>query len=369
MGKRKKRGKANTTQSAVNEDCSNEAVENEIEDRTNNQKYTVDDLLDRVSIYMENFDYELALKFCQKALGIEPDNLRIVETCGNVCAEMGDLENAKMYYRKAIELEKDKGHVKYLYLGQISQGMEAVGYYETALKIMKEVIEYNDNNLTTNSSNLQTSLTQRDVSSVYCSLAEIFMTDCCMNEGAEKQCETYCKQSLEADQDNLEAYTVMCNFLLSSNDLESAKSSGEKAFELWKRTTDSNEDSIPEHMAYETRINLIKILLEIECYDKVSSIVDQLIEENEDDVRIWYYLGLAKSLMNSSDNPRFYLEKALELFEISACEDEDMLQHINELLVKCPLEDGVAMEALPEEEEEEDASNKDVTNSCMDVEE
>ena len=44
---------------------------------------------------MDSFDYELAHKFCKRALELEPDNVQVLETLGNLLAEQGDVEGAK----------------------------------------------------------------------------------------------------------------------------------------------------------------------------------------------------------------------------------------------------------------------------------
>ena len=44
---------------------------------------------------LDNFNYELAIKFCERALGIEPDNLEVLEMAGSVYLETGDMDKAK----------------------------------------------------------------------------------------------------------------------------------------------------------------------------------------------------------------------------------------------------------------------------------
>ena len=316
--------------------------------------YSVPDLMERVDQYVESFDFELAYKFCQKALELEPNNTNVIEVTGNVCAEQGELEKAKQYFLKAVKLEPDTGHIKYLYLGQISEGQEAVNYFSNAINILKLKLESILNNTKdAGEKQMQQRSINTDISNVYCSLAEIYMTDCCMEEDAQKLCEYFCKQAIGTNDKNPDSYIVMCNFLLSSNDMVQAKESALKLYNLWRSLTESQQDNIPTAMSYECRVSLIKVLIEIEYFDKVYDIVDQLIEENEDDIRIWYYLGLAKYFLlqadKNNDNPRFYLEKALELFEKTGYKDDDMKTHIEEMLGSCPAE-----EELPVIMEEED---------------
>ena len=326
-----------------------------IENGDSKMNYSVPDLMERVDQYVESFEFELAYKFCQKALELEPNNTNVIEVTGNVCAEQGELEKAKQYFLKAVKLEPDTGHVKYLYLGQISEGQEAVNYFNNAIIILKSKLESILNNKEdADEKEIQQRSINTDISNVYCSLAEIYMTDCCMEEEAQKICECFCKQAIETDDKNPDSYIVMCNFLLSCNDMVQAKESAIKLYDLWRSLTESQPENIPTAISYEARISLIKILIEIEYFDKVFDLVDQLIEENEDDIRIWYYLGLAKYFLlqadENNDNPRFYLEKALDLFERTGYEDDDMKTHIEEMLGSCPPED--EMPVIMEEEDE-----------------
>lgn len=368
MGRKKKRGGNKTVKPAENIEEDTENMHNVVteskDEEEKGEKYTVYDLMTRVNEYLENFNHEMALLFCQKALAMEPNNVKVLECYGNVCAEVGDIEKAKKYFNDAVNIQPNKGHVKYLYLGQLHEGLDAVKFYEKGIELMKHVIQTEENN---QEDLKQRTLTNTDIANVYCSIAEIFMTDCCMEEDAEELCEKYCKLAIEIDSKSLDASVGMCNLLLNQCKMDDAKASTLTAFELWSTfSKETSEEMIPEVMSYEARVTLIKLLIEVECYDKVSVIVDQLIEENEDDLRIWYYLGLAKSLLKDTDNPRFYLEKALELFEKTGLERDEMVDHIEELLKDCPPDDD--MEMIEEEDEEEVNEAKDNLNS-MDVEE
>lgn len=55
---------------------------------------------------MDNFDFEMARLFCQRALDIEPTNLNTLDMLGNICAELGDMEKAKQISIYGVGLEK-----------------------------------------------------------------------------------------------------------------------------------------------------------------------------------------------------------------------------------------------------------------------
>lgn len=44
---------------------------------------------------INRFEYEIAQKFCQRALEIEADNIRALETTGTLLLELGNPESAK----------------------------------------------------------------------------------------------------------------------------------------------------------------------------------------------------------------------------------------------------------------------------------
>lgn len=56
--------------------------------------YTVDQLLDRVDEYMEDFELELAHKFAERALSTAPNDVRALESMAVVLLEGGDPDNA-----------------------------------------------------------------------------------------------------------------------------------------------------------------------------------------------------------------------------------------------------------------------------------
>ena len=44
---------------------------------------------------IDEFNFELAQKFCQRALETEPDNVRALETSASLLLELGNVDGAK----------------------------------------------------------------------------------------------------------------------------------------------------------------------------------------------------------------------------------------------------------------------------------
>jgi len=43
---------------------------------------------------VENFEYELALEYCEAALVVAPSNVTVLETTGGLLLDLGDIERA-----------------------------------------------------------------------------------------------------------------------------------------------------------------------------------------------------------------------------------------------------------------------------------
>mgnify|MGYP000338535364 CR=1 FL=1 len=49
----------------------------------------------KVDECLDNFNFELAVKFCERALETEPDNVQVLETAGAIYLETRDTNKAK----------------------------------------------------------------------------------------------------------------------------------------------------------------------------------------------------------------------------------------------------------------------------------
>lgn len=387
--KKKKKSDMNNTPQELNLEVTNlngDLSQNGCTDVNDTTKYTntstvqaklfsVDDLMSRVNDYIEKFEFDLAIKFCQKAISLEPNNTQVLESLGNIYTELGDVENAKMYFLQSVDGAPERGHVKYLYLGQLSEGWEAVKYYQKAIALLQ-------NNVTESNAKQASDGTNEDhdISVAYTSLAELFMTDLCMDDSAEEECRKYCQLAIDTDGENIDAYITMAGFLITVNNMEQASAICKQAFQLWQHFSELAQDNIPDVVSYQSRSTLVKNLIEVEDYDSVPPIIEQLIEENEDDVLLWYYMGLAKSLQiagapqdPSHDSPKYFLEKALHLFTKVGCDDSDIYDHINELLKSCidlGQVGGLDLDTIDEDQQENIVEEKESVedSNCCDME-
>lgn len=71
------------------------------------------------------------------------------------------------------------------------------------------------------------------VTSIYCSLAELYMTDLCEETDAEDCCEKYVEAALNESPNSYEAFQTLANMRLSQNRSEEAAEALAKSIQLW----------------------------------------------------------------------------------------------------------------------------------------
>lgn len=103
----------------------------------------------------DRFEYELAIKFCKKALEIDNKNFECLHMLSSLFIELGDLELSIQTYQQLIHLYPDD-HMAYIALAELLSSIE---YYEKGLQIF--LLHKNPDNLT--------------LCNIYCSLAELYL--------------------------------------------------------------------------------------------------------------------------------------------------------------------------------------------------
>ncbi|XP_062277960.1 uncharacterized protein si:dkey-12j5.1 isoform X1 [Scomber scombrus] len=333
------------------------------------EKYSVHQLLEKTEECMDGFDFEMAALYCQRALDLESTNLKGLDMLGHISSELGDTHKAKGVFLRAVELSPDVGHSKYMYLGQIHTGQEAVDYYTRGIQVLLSTLD-KQAQTTQPQAGAAAPLdedselpTVKDVSVAYCSITEIYLTDLCMEEGAADKCKEFIDSALQYNPDNPEALQLMASYLFSVERNQEGKVYLLKSVGLWlpalkqsAASSSTEEDMQNEIPPYESRITTAKLLIEAEEYEMAVDVVESLLEEDDEVVQVWYlsgwvcYLQLEKAkeqqvregrevteeekeewkaLMEAA---RLHLTNAKKLYSKMRCDDQPILEHVEQLL-------------------------------------
>lgn len=332
------------------------------------EKYSVQQLLQKTEECMDSFDFEMAGLFCQRALDVEPANLQVLDMLGHIYSELGDTQKAKEAFLHAVALSPDVGHSKYMYLGQIHTGQEAVDYYTRGIHVLLNALEKQETTTAQAGAAAQPDEdpelpTEKDVSVAYCSIAEIYLTDLCLEEGAADKCREFIEKALQYHHDNPEALQLMASYLFSTERNQEGKDYLLKSVGMWlpaqkhsAASSTTGEDIQNEIPPYESRITTAKLLIESEEYEMAVDVLEGLLEEDDEVVQVWYlsgwvcYLQLEKAKeqqeregreateeekeegMALKEAARSYLTNAKKLYNKLRCDDQPMSEHVEQLL-------------------------------------
>lgn len=86
----------------------------------------------------------------------------------------------------------NRGYSKYMNMGQLMEGMEAVQCFEKGVQIMQSVLD-------TESDPQGKASLKREISNGLVNIAELWMTDLCFDASAESRCEASVARAIQCD--------------------------------------------------------------------------------------------------------------------------------------------------------------------------
>jgi Tfp pilus assembly protein PilF len=154
-----------------------------------------------VFVAPDSFQPELASRFFERALELEPENVDVMDEYADMLLGVGNVAKASKLLRKSISLAPDAGYSKFMNLGQVMEGRDAVQCFEQGVVNMQRVLQ------TLQDAKEQATL-RREMSNGFLSIAELWMTDLCFEANAEQSCESAVQRAIAADATNPDALQV-----------------------------------------------------------------------------------------------------------------------------------------------------------------
>eukprot|EP00090_Calanus_glacialis_P022860 TRINITY_DN3519_c0_g1_i1.p1 TRINITY_DN3519_c0_g1~~TRINITY_DN3519_c0_g1_i1.p1 ORF type:complete len:379 (+),score=147.35 TRINITY_DN3519_c0_g1_i1:51-1139(+) len=295
--------------------------------------YSIDELLEKASGLLDECQFELAEKFCQRALEMSSDHPQALEMSANLLLEQGEVEKAQHCLGRAITVQPESGHTKYMTAAQLFSGVESRDLYCKGVQLLVAGTAAAD------------SETAAQLSTAYVALCELYMSDLCDAPEAETETARFISLAIEADGTNSEAWQAEASYKLILGDVEGAKTSISRSLELWlpQHTAFLEKgEGMETSLSYNSRLATVKVLLDLEMFDEATQICDALVEEDDEVVAPWYLLGWLNYLREDQDywgNVRHYLARAQQVQVMNPTDDDEMVQHIGEILAEVGVED------------------------------
>ena len=262
---------------------------------TTSKSFTAMDLVKKAEDFIAKFDLDTACKFYERALQMEERNDAIMDSFAAAQLERGDVDTAEKLLRASISVAPNKGYEKYMYMAQIVGGHEGVKFTLKGIELANETGD------------------RKPVSaSMYCSLAEIYMTDLSNEKDAEQKCEFYVQKAVEMDgKFGIEPVQTLASLRVLQGRKKEAADAMKTVFERLQKDSD-----IPE---FEVRVRTAQLLLETDMAKEALSLIHVLLHENDEVPNVWYLGGLAaraageeKHAIELFTRARDMLRKAME---------------------------------------------------------
>ncbi|KAI9145415.1 hypothetical protein BKA69DRAFT_1035517 [Paraphysoderma sedebokerense] len=329
--------------------------------------YTVHDLLRKVEEQIAECQFDVALSFCQRALELDSNDLSVLESTASVELELGLFEEAQSHLLRYLELDSENNEQIYLSLAQLYAGEDSIRCIKKGLEIMERKLRQAE----TTGDEKQIQILKGKCSSAFCSIAEIYLTDCCYDPLASDNCNALLEKAINVDPTNPDVYSTMASVRISQCKPDEAKESIKKGIALWypqyrQYMSDISNPEVPADTiitpkipSYESRFNATKLCIELELYSLALNILQSCQAEDDENIELWYLYGWTYYLLGervdsngviSEDDVELdddmkvcsksewladakdCLEAAQKVIAKQQCEDAELVEHISNLL-------------------------------------
>nr|CAG4716610.1 unnamed protein product [Naegleria fowleri] len=278
---------------------------------------TIDNVVEKVMMWKEQFMFDDCIKLLNKTIKQFSSSPRVVDLLflmGEVYLQNGDSLNAKHFLQQAVQVNP-KHYPSLMYLGQVSEANESAQYFSQGLTVMQELLNSNSGNI-------------EEIKQLYiqglCSVCELYMTDLCFEPNAEQECEK-CVGMAQEFYRNVSIQNWDVGLLQTLAHLRMCQCKPEegkqfmqvvaqKVIEEGNRLKESTDSSFNDLvMGYDFKLSTAKNLIELQMHQEAKTILEQLKDQFDQVVDLWYLLGICCDSLGQSDVAIKYLEKALKI--------------------------------------------------------
>lgn len=240
-----------------------------------------------------------------------------MDALGELLLGLGDGARARTLLERSAKLAPENGASKWLYLGQMEEGWQALQHFSKGAELLKAELTARRQSQGAQAQeggvvDDETFAIMNQLVSAQCSIAELYLTDLCFEEDAEARCQEALDAAVEMDLGGSPEVTqALANLRLSQQ-------KGEDAAVLMLETVkrlqacqhedldaDMDEEEEAQHKAEGLplpnlmfRVQTGKLLLECQAYQKrCAKKAVQILEackcEDDENMEVWYLLGVA----------------------------------------------------------------------------
>eukprot|EP01043_Picozoa_sp_COSAG02_P028724 COSAG02_NODE_1755_length_11052_cov_67.877842_5_plen_389_part_00 len=288
-----------------------------------------EELLAAAANQHEMMNFLEAIALYKAVIEQTPNDVAVIDALGELLLEVGDVDNASQLFKRSIQLSPEANPGKYMYLGQISEGQEAVELFERGIGIMER--EYHallagstggaagggraaaTAAATVAGADVGEELAQQrsGLCSAYCSVAEVLLLDAADSEQIHERCRGALTAAQRWDETSPEPHQGLANLHLGRGEAEASLA----ALEQSVRLTDATAEDPVRRPSFGFRMGNAKLLLELGRWADAVAAFEALMREENEDVELWYMLALSQGLGGDAAAARDCLQQALALLD------------------------------------------------------
>lgn len=244
--------------------------------KTPQNSLSVSELVKLAQQAHDEFSPGIAAKYYEAAIKQQPNNALLHHKLGLMHVEHGEPEQAHNSFLKSIELSPNENESNYLYVGQQCFGNAAKSAFEKGVVLMRDKLK------TLKNEKLKKEI-KSQISSVYVSIAELFLTDLCQTNDAQIECEKYLSLSLEFDANNIETYATFGQFRHCQERTDDAIKYF--AISLKKLFENDNDESMDifgvNGLCIDSFLKIAKLGIELEQFEQSLLVLKKLVFVND----------------------------------------------------------------------------------------
>ena len=255
-------------------------------------------------------DVDTAEKLLTVAYSKDPQDHSIVNLFAQFCFEHGaDPETTHNLLNQSINQNQEQNSWRYLYLGQMVEGKDALEIFKAGFSVAER-----DNDRK-----------QGECCSFLTAIAELFMTDLCDEADAQKNCEEALEKAHTLEPKNFAVLSALSCYNKTIGAMDKGKEFAQGACEVLNSKMEELEKAQEEGQLDERKIEvvakleaevpdaelqiaLVRTMVDLSMFEEAENILECLLDNDEEDVQLWYLLGTCAAAKKS-------LEEAFPAFE------------------------------------------------------
>jgi len=283
------------------------------------QTHDVQAILERGANYLHSNQPELAKQFLERVVQLSPDNTEALDLLGETYVDLGEYEHAKQAFQRSVDLAPDEAGTKWMFLGQMSTGHDALQMYERGCELLQREVS--------------NPLRLKQLSKAKVAIAELFLTDLCMEEKAEQKCELAVSQAEQLDPESIEAAQTKASMRLSQCRPDDARACILPVADRLLATRFEDREQ-----PFEFCVQTCRLLVELGEVQKAVELLEALLKEDDENVEVWILLGHCHMESEAKEVALECWERAEDLLEAFLQADptdelfQAQLQHVRELM-------------------------------------